>query len=170
MATAGAKVWTEIAPTGGDFQIDNGQRYAALASASRNYALVEIAAYLGAHGWQVTYSWEQGAATRELYAVDTWLAGLAPDPTENHRWVWIEANRTGPSATIGARPPWPFTFYAIAHAFEATPVPPELVGPLGPVLPPPGAPASSSSSSGPPPAVYFVGGAAALALVYFLWL
>lgn len=116
--------WQEIFPDGSsDFAIVAGGRYAALASASLNYDLPTIQSYLNAHGWTVTYAWEYGTPTRNIYQIDTWLQQLTADPTSNHRWVWIEANRTGDATTLGQTPPWPLTIYRVSHAFQAMPAP-----------------------------------------------
>ena len=130
-------VWHEVAPDSGNaFTFAEGDRYAVLASVSRNFTLDQVRKYMTDNGWQLTYAWEQGTPTRDTYAIDAWLAKLAPDPTANHRWVYGEANRVGADWTKGADAPWPFTIYHIAHVFEA--VPGQEPAPL---------PASSSSSS-----------------------
>jgi hypothetical protein len=152
-------VWTEIFPdSSSDFAVTSGQRYAGLASASLNYTLASIVSYLNAHGWTVTYSWEYGTPTRNTYQIDTWLSQLPADTTSNHRWVWIEANRTGATTTIGQTPPWPLTIYRVAHAFQALP------GPAGtnpsndaPNLPAPGSTGCPTIPSKTP--TYLVGGA-----------
>lgn len=84
----------------------------------------------------------------------TWLDSLEPDPTGNHRWLYVEANRTGPDDTVSASPPWPLTIYHVADVFRAVPAPPSGT-PTVPTLP--GQPPASS----PPPApvaVYVFGG------------
>ncbi|MGH8749939.1 MAG: hypothetical protein ACREU5_12645, partial [Burkholderiales bacterium] len=148
-----------IAPSDGEYAAAQGHRYAALASASKNYSLAQIEDYLNAHGWSVTYAWEQGTPTRGQFAVDTWLASLPADTTDNHRWIYAEANRTGPDASLGADPPWPLTLYHLAHVFEAVP------GAAVPTLPM----SSSSSPSSRTGAVVRAGAVAgALGLVVFL--
>ncbi len=157
---ASGKVWKDLALTSGNVAAVSGQRYAALADVSRNVALPSIVSYLNGHGWTVTYAWEQGQASRGLYAVDAWLAGLSPDSTDNHRWVWIEANRTGDDASLSTTAPWPLTIYAISHAFEAVDAPPGGATVLPPVTTPAAAPV--------PGAVWVLGSAAVLAIVYYL--
>lgn len=156
-----AKVWQELPLTGGSVTAAQGQRYAALADVSRDETLASIVNYLNGHGWTVTYSWEQGQASRGLYAVDAWLAALSPDTTDNHRWVWIEANRTGDTASLGASSPWPFTIYALAHVFQAVDAPP---GGGATVLPP----VTTPDAAPVPGAVWVLGGAAVLGLLYYL--
>jgi hypothetical protein len=151
----------------GSFPIAQGARYAVLASVTRNYSLAEVASYLNGHGWQTTYAWEEGSPTRGLYAIDTWLASLAADATNNHRWVYGEANRTGASESLGAHAPWPFTFYAIAHVFRAVPAPPgQTPGP--PELPPPSENAPPAATV--PTAIVVLGsGAVVAAIAYALY-
>lgn len=156
------KVWREL-PLSGSVSVEQGQRYAALADVSRDASLPKIVSYLSAHGWLVTYAWEEGQASRDLYAVDAWLAGLSPDTTSNHRWVWIEANRTGESASVGQASPWPFTIYALSHAFQAVDAPEGGGGAL-PTLPT----VTTPAPPGVPGAVWVVGGAAVLGLLYYL--
>ena len=122
-APSAPMVWSEIQPAGSDYAVQQGQRYAALASVSKNYTLAQVQSYLDGHGWQVTYGWEQGTATRGQFAIDQWLAALAPDTTSNHRWLYAEANRTGANATLGVDAPWPLTIYHVAHVFQAVPAP-----------------------------------------------
>lgn len=164
MNGAGPLVWSQIAPGGGSFTVATGQRYAALASVTRDQTLPAVVNYLSGHGWLVTYAWEQGQASRNTYAVDDWLSSLAPDTAGNHRWVWIEADRTGATATLGQSAPWPFTFYSIAHAFLATPAPPGASASAapGPALPP--ASSIAAPSAGPSPAAIAVGAGAAVGL------
>jgi hypothetical protein len=154
----GPLVWREIAPNAsGDFAIAQGGRYAVLASVSRNYSIAAVLDYLKGHGWQVTYSWEQGAASRDTYAVDAWLQSLPPDPTDNHRWIYGEANRTGSSTTLSQDPPWPFTIYHVAHALHAEPAPATPAGgAAAPTLPAPG----DIGAPAPSRAVPFLAGAA----------
>jgi hypothetical protein len=141
-------VWDEIAPSSGHYAIGQGDRYAVLASVSRDYSLTDVTAYLAGHGWRVTYAWEQGTATRDAFAIDAWLASLPADPTPNHRWVYGEADRLAGSATLGQAAPWPFTFFHLVHVFRAVPAPPGSAD-VPPVLPPANAPAASSGSSAP---------------------
>jgi hypothetical protein len=152
-------VWTEIFPdSSGDFTVTSGQRYAGLASVSLNYTLTSIVSYLTSHGWTVTYSWEYGTPTRETYQIDTWLDSLTADPTSNHRWVYVEANRTGDTTTIGQTPPWPLTIYKAAHIFQALPGPPGT----GPSNDAPNLPAANSPGCPDIPSkvpTYLVGGA-----------
>lgn len=156
-ASTPSLVWQSIAPSGDSYQVQQGARYAALASVSKNYALSDVVSYLGSHGWIVTYSWEQGQASRGLYPVDDWLSSLAPDTTDNHRWLYAEANRSGADASLGVKAPWPFTFYSIANVFQAVPAPAVApsAAPVAPVLPPP-ASVSASSPAPAPVAVYVV--------------
>ncbi len=151
-------VWTEIFPdSSGDFTVTSGQRYAGLASASLNYTLASIVSYLTNNGWTVTYSWEYGTPTRDEYQIDTWLSQVPADTTSNHRWIWIEANRTGATTTVGQTPPWPLTIYRVAHAFQALPGPPGT-GPSNdaPNLPPPTSTGCPTIPSKTP--AYLVGG------------
>jgi hypothetical protein len=114
------KVWSEIQPQGSDFAFEPGERYAVLASVSKNFTLAQIMAKAAAEGFTVTYAWEQGQSSRALYPIDDWLAGLSPDPTDNHRWVWGEGNFDGAAAwTVGVDAPWPLTIYHLQHVFEA---------------------------------------------------
>lgn len=163
-----ALVWQEEPAVSGAFPVAQGGRYAVLASVSRNYSGAQIESYLAAHGWTVTYLWEQGAPTRAAFAIDDWLAGLAPDPTDNHRWVYGEGNRTGPSAALSGSAPWPFTFFRIAHVFRAVLAPASAPAPE---LPPasPGGPLAASS--GPSPgALVVAGGAVAIGAALLWWL
>jgi hypothetical protein len=156
---AGPKVWQEL-PIAGSITVEQGQRYAALADVTRNASLSSIVSYLGGHGWAVTYAWEEGQPSRGLYAVDAWLAGLSPDTTDNHRWVWIEANRTGQTTAVSAASSWPLTVYALGKAFEAVAAPPGAAPSLGTAQTP-----AAASAGG---AVWVLGGAAVLALLYYL--
>ena len=143
------KVWSEIQPTSGDFVFKPGERYAVLASVSLNYSLDEIKTKAEAEGFQVTYAWQSGQASRATYAIDNWLAGLAPDTTSNHRWVYAEGDFAGSSPwSLGVDPPWPFSIYHVAHVFEAVDAPDQPSGdaPAQPALP--STSSSSSSSSG----------------------
>jgi hypothetical protein len=157
---AGPKVWQEL-PIAGQISVAQGQRYAALADVTRDASLSSIESYLTAHGWAVTYGWQEGQASRGLYAVDAWLDGLSPDATSNHRWVWIEANRTGPAASVGAASSWPLTIYALGKAFVAVAAPPGALPSLAAV--------SSPAAPPVPGAVWVLGGAAVLGLLYYLW-
>jgi len=164
---AGPLVWQNVAPdSSGDYAFANGQRYAVLASVSRDYTAEQVGSYLAKHGWTVTYSWEQGESSRGQYAIDDWLGSLSPDTTSNHRWLYAEANRTGPDASLGQSAPWPFTFYAIADVFQAVPGPPSTA-PTVPTLP--RAPTSAPSSSSASPIVYVGGGFAAGLVAWGLW-
>lgn len=87
-------VWSEI----GDFVFQPGERFAVLASVSRNYALAQVASTLQGKGFSVTYSWEQGSPTRDASPIDTWLSNLPPDPTSNHRWLYAEGDYQGSAA------------------------------------------------------------------------
>lgn len=127
------KVWGEVQPAGGDFTFEPGQRYAILASVSKNYSLAEIMAKATSEGFSITYAWEQGQPSRGLYPIDDWLAGLLPDATSNHRWVWGEGNfqatcdssgectpiAGAKSWTLGVDPPWPLSIYHLQHVFQA---------------------------------------------------
>lgn len=114
------KTWQQIQPAGGDFTLQPGNRYAALASASLNYSLPQIVSYLAGRGFAVSYSWEQGQPSRGLYPVDLWLQSQAPDTTDNHRWIYLEGNYTGTDPlTVGQDAPWPLTIYSVGAAFEA---------------------------------------------------
>lgn len=115
-------VWQDEPPSAsGDYTFSQGGRYAVLASVSRNFSLAQIEQYMTQNGWTMTYAWEQGTPTRNEYTIDAWLASLPPDATSNHRWVYGEADRTGPDWTKGQDAPWPFTIYHIAHVFLAVP-------------------------------------------------
>ena len=157
-------VWTPLAAAGGDYAVAQGPRYAALSSVTLDQSLSAVVEYLNRHGWAVTYAWEPGQPSRGLYAVDDWLAGLSPDPTDHHRWIWIEANRTGSTTTLGEHAPWPFTFYRVAQAFEATPAPPSAA----PVLPPAAAIATAAPAAGPSAMVVGVGLGALAVAVFFV--
>jgi hypothetical protein len=143
------KVWSEIQPTSGAFVFEPGERYAVLASASLNYTLDQIAAKAASEGFTVTYKWETGQPSRATYAIDNWLASLAPDTTSNHRWVYAEGNFTGSSPwSLSQDPPWPFTMYHVAHVFEAVDAPDQPAdSPAEPALP--STSTSAPASSGP---------------------
>lgn len=160
-------VWQPV-PAASDYAFAQGGRYAVLASVSKDYSLAQVRSYLTGHGWTVTYAWEQGTPTRNTYPVDQWLAGLAPDTTSNHRWLYAEANRTGPDVTIGASSPWPFTFYAISDVMVAVAAPPSAA-PASPTLPSSPAVPSPARPSAAPVAlgVVIVGTLAAAAYVVF---
>jgi hypothetical protein len=145
-------VWGKVDPSGSDYAFSQGHRYAVLASVSKNYALDEVHSYMTGHGWTVTYAWEQGQPSRALYPIDTWLQGLAPDTTSNHRWVYGEANRTDVDTTIGVDAPWPLTIYHIADVLEAVPGQPSAA-PIVSTLPAP-----SSRSPFPTTTVAVAGG------------
>lgn len=154
-------VWTEVAPSNGSFTFIKGQRYAVLASVSKNFTLDQVQRYMTSNGWTVTYAWEQAAPTRGLYPIDAWLAALPADTTDNHRWVYGEADRTGDDWTKGQDAPWPLTLYHIAHVLQATPAPAGTTpAPL---------PTSSSSTPAPSRTGAFVGGVATGAGVVLLW-
>lgn len=114
-------VWGKVDPSGSDYAFAQGHRYAVLASVSKNYSLAEVENYMTSHGWTVTYAWEQGQPSRGLFPIDTWLQGLAPDATDNHRWIYGEANRADVDTSIGVDAPWPLTVYHIADVLEAVP-------------------------------------------------
>jgi hypothetical protein len=158
-----ALVWHSVAPSGGDYSFASGERYAVLASVSKNYSKQEVSDYLTAHGWTVTYAWEEGqAGARAAYPIDAWLDSLAPDVTSNHRWLYAEANRTGPTVLLGVSAPWPLTIYQIANVFQAVPAPPGLADASAPAPFP-----SSPPTAAPPtraPAIALVGGGFALGL------
>ena len=154
-------VWSKVDPTGSDYAFGQGHRYAVLASVSKNYSLAEVQSYMAAHGWTVTYAWEQGQASRGLYPIDQWLQGLAPDTTSNHRWVYGEANRTDVDTTIGVDAPWPLTIYHVADVLEAVPGQPSAPSVVA-TLPPP-----TSSTPFPTTTVLVSGGVGvALGLLY----
>jgi hypothetical protein len=161
-------VWQEQHALGdGSYAIWQGGRYAVLASVSQNYSLAEIVDFLNAHGWQTTYAWQEGTPGRGQYAIDAWLDSLAPDATGNHRWVYGEGNRTGPNEQLAGRPPWPFTFFSIAHVFRAVAAPPGPT-PAPPDLPPPSG--QAPPAAGVPTVVVVAGAAAgAAAIAYALW-
>ena len=102
------------------YPVKMGGRYAGLASASKNFTIQQITDYLNGHGWQVTYAWEYGTDSRGgEFNVDVWLMGLKADSTDNHRWIWIEGNRTGKDDSVSASPPWPLTLYYAGPVFQA---------------------------------------------------
>jgi hypothetical protein len=119
------KVWTEQAADADDkFTFSPGERYAVLASASKNYTVAQIAAYIQGKGFAVTYTWEEGTPTRAEYAIDDWLKAVPADTRDNHRWVYGEGNMGGAAPwTIGRDAPWPFTVYHVAHVMKATDAP-----------------------------------------------
>jgi hypothetical protein len=158
----GPLVWHAEPPSGGDYTFSTGERYAVLASVSKNYGEQEVRDYLTSSGWTVTYAWEQGQASRGAYPIDAWLDALAPDTRDNHRWLYAEANRTGPSTSIGAAAPWPLTIYQIASVFRAVPAPPTAPGALPEPVLPAGAPAPAAAA--PAPAIALLGGGFALGL------
>lgn len=139
------KVWSEVgADSSGDFLFAQGERYAVLASVSKNYSLDEVRQYLGKKGFTVTYAWEQGTPTRGQFPIDDWLARQPPDPTDNHRWIYGEADLDPKASpwTVGKDAPWPLTVYSIAHVFHAVEAPaPTSTSPPqdapAPALPPP---------------------------------
>lgn len=153
-------VWSEEPPQGDRYPFGQGHRYAVLASVSQNYSLSDVVSYLTNHGFDVTYAWEQGTPTRNMYAVDDWLSSLAPDETSNHRWLYAEANRTGPDTTYGITSPWPFTIYTISHVLLAVPAPAGAPN-AAPVLPPPTSnlPAPSGPGAGTVVALAVLAGA-----------
>jgi len=172
------KVWTEMAASDGDFALAAGGKYAVLASVSKNFSLLQVENYLAGHGFSVDYAWEYGDTVRPGGGpIDSWLASLPADATDNHRWVYGEVTRTGGPTTIGAKAPWPFSFYTIAHAFSAVEVPDAAAaGPLpapeaaaqAPAVPAPLAalPAvSATSAASTPPAWYAARALGAFALV-----
>lgn len=146
-----SKVWSEIQPNGsGDFVFEPGHRYAVLASVSLDYSLDRITAKAQSEGFQVTYAWQTGQASRATYQIDNWLDGLPADTTSNHRWVYAEGNFEGSSAwSLGVDAPWPFSIYHVAHVFEAVDAPDQpSAEPAQPSLPTSTSSSSSSSSTG----------------------
>jgi hypothetical protein len=138
-----SKVWSQIQPTGDAYAFQPGERYAVLASVSRNFTLDQIKAKAESQGFSVTYDWEQGSPSRGLYPIDDWLAGLPADTTSNHRWVYAEGNFAGASAwSLSVDPPWPFTIYHVEYVFQAVeaaadqPAPPHLPSAQSTVAPP----------------------------------
>jgi hypothetical protein len=120
------KVWSEVHPgSGGDFVFQPGERYAVLASVSRNYSLAEVQSKAQGKGFTLTYSWEQGQPERGQYHIDSWLASLPADATSNHRWLYAEGNFSDQAQawTVGQDPPWPFTVYHLADVFHAVDAP-----------------------------------------------
>lgn len=140
-------VWAAEPASGNDYAFQSAHRYAVLASVSLNYSLAQIAAKMTSLGFVVTYAWEQGQPTRGLYAIDAWLASLPVDATENHRWVYGEANFAGADTTLAIDAPWPLTIYHVAQVFEAVPAPP--AGAPLPSLPVPASVASAPAAPGP---------------------
>jgi hypothetical protein len=140
------KVWREIQPSSGDFTFEPGQRYAVLASVSKDYSLDEVKKKAESEGFDVTYTWEQGDPSRATYVIDNWLQQLAPDTTSNHRWLYAEGNFGGAKAwTVGQDPPWPFSMYHVAHVFQAV----DAANPVTPTDTPAEPELPSSSSSAP---------------------
>jgi hypothetical protein len=120
------KAWGEEAADSDDrFTFRPGERYAVLASASKNYSVSEIGHYLAGKGFDLTYSWEEGEPTRGKFTIDQWLASVPPDTRSNHRWVYGEGNfEPGRDPwTIGRDAPWPFTVYHVAHVMRAVDAP-----------------------------------------------
>lgn len=131
------KVWSEIQPVNGGFAFEPGQRYAVLADVSLNFTLAQIQSKAESEGFQVTYAWETGQASRATYAIDNWLDSLPPDTTSNHRWVYAEGNFNGAAPwTLNEKAPLPLTIYYVAHVFEAVDAPDQPSAPTEPVLPP----------------------------------
>jgi hypothetical protein len=161
--------WAAQAPSGSDYAFARGHRYAVLASVSRNYTLAQIVAKMTALGFVVTYAWEEGQASRGLYAIDAWLASVPPDVTSNHRWVYGEADFTAADTTLAIDAPWPLTIYHVAQVFEAVPAP--AGGAPAPALPPPAAEVSAPAPSGPSALEVLAiaaGGVAAVGLAWWL--
>lgn len=133
------KVWSPIQPTGDAYAFEPGERYAVLASVSLNYTLSQIQAKAESEGFQVTYAWETGQASRDTYAIDQWLASLPADTTSNHRWVYAEGNFSGSTPwSLSVDPPWPFTIYHVEYVFQAVEgTPDQPPTPLPHVTPPP---------------------------------
>ena len=132
-----SKVWSQIQPTGDAFAFQPGERYAVLASVSRNYTLEQVKTKAESEGFAVTYDWEQGASSRGLYPIDDWLASLPADTTGNHRWVYAEGNFGAASPwSLSVDPPWPFTIYHVEYVFHAVEAAAQPGAPAAPVLPP----------------------------------
>lgn len=143
---AGPLVWSELPPTNSSYTFTQGDRFAVLASVSKDFTLAQVVNYMNTNGWDVTYSWEQGSPTRGQFPIDTFLANLAPDTTDNHRWIYGEANRVGADWTKGVDAPWPLTVYHIADVLKAVPAPAGGAT-TPPVLPTPSTSASSSGAT-----------------------
>lgn len=168
------KVWNTLASSGGDFTFQPGGRYAVLASVSKNYSLEEVEKYVEGKGFQVTYAWEQGQPTRATYPIDDWLAGLAPDTTDNHRWLYAEGDYNGVDPwTVGQDPPWPLSIYHVSNVLVAVDAPAPTSPSDTPVAP--SIPTSTSSvpaSSGLSPmgaavAIFSVAVLAGVAWIHF---
>jgi len=130
------KVWSEIQPSGGAYAFQPGERYAVLASVSLNYSLAQIQTKAESEGFQVSYAWETGQASRATYAIDSWLDALPSDTTSNHRWVYAEGNFTGTSPwSLSVDPPWPFTIYHVEYVFQAVDAANQPGAPAAPALP-----------------------------------
>lgn len=115
-----SKVWSEIHPAGDHYAFAPGERYAVLASVSRNFTLDQVKSKAESQGFTVTYDWEQGGASRGLYPIDDWLDALPRDTTSNHRWVYAEGNFDGAAPwSLSVDPPWPFTMYHLEYVFQA---------------------------------------------------
>jgi hypothetical protein len=132
------KVWAEVKPNGdGDFVFQPGERYAVLASVSKNFTVEQVVKYLAGKGFDVTYSWEQGddvrrTGTKPMYDVDAWLLTVEPDARENHRWIYGEGNFDGAAPwTVGQNPPSilfvHITVYHVAHVMQAVDGPPNAL-------------------------------------------
>jgi len=164
-------VWVEVQPQGGNFTFTPGQRYAVLASVTNKAELPDVAAKLTSKGFQVTYSWQSGAPSRNQYCVDAWLGQLPADTVNGQRWVYIEANYQGAQPDVEEQAYtagiWPVLIdvYEIAHVFVATPPGNGVTDAFNCA---PGDPNSAGGPSGPSttspatgkgaPWVYWVGG------------
>lgn len=124
------KVWAELKPDGdGDFVFAPGERYAVLASVSKNFSVDQVVHYLAGKAFDVTYAWEQGDDVRRTkgkpaFDVDAWLLTIPPDTRENHRWIYGEGNFNGASPwKVGQDPPSILfvhvTVYHVAHVMQA---------------------------------------------------
>jgi hypothetical protein len=139
--TTGARAWAELAADARDgWTLEPGERYAVLASVSKNFDRGAILAKVTPHGLTPTYVWEQGDPVRSVegkpqFNVDVWIEGLPPDPRDNHRWVYGEGTMGAGAKPwrVPQDPPWPFTMFHIAHVMHAVDAPD--VGPA-PALPP----------------------------------
>lgn len=121
MATA--MVWTKVGAQGDDVAMQPGERYAVLASVSKNFSKDQVVAKAATYGFNVSYAWEAGDPKRpEDYNVDEWLASLPADPNDSHRFMYGEGTFAGGSPwKLGGSAPWPLTIYTLEDSFHAVP-------------------------------------------------
>jgi hypothetical protein len=91
--------WTPMQPVNGSYTLIPGLRYRGVASVSVNYSKAQVMSYLSSTGWSGVVAYDVGDALPLDWPAES-TGALEP----GRRWIRVEAQRTGTSATIAAEP------------------------------------------------------------------